>query len=220
MLPRREPMVYSRAEWISDAVVHVVGVVSAVVAAPVLVTLAWVWVGDTSAVAASIVYCLALIAMLVCSAIYNMAPFPARKDVFRRLDQSAIYMKIAGTYTPFAVLTGTHAGLFFAGIWSAAIAGASMIALGPRSVRRKSYILYLLIGWAGLIWGGPMLANLSGTGFVLIVVGGSVYTMGVLFLLWERLPFHNTIWHVFVLAATAVFYAAVLVEVLARTKTG
>jgi hemolysin III len=212
----RVPMVYSRAEVLSDAAVHAVGLVSALIAAPVLVTLAAVWFGDATTIAAAAVYGLSLIAMFLCSAVYNHLALPARKDVLRRLDQSAIYVKIAGSYTPFAVLTGTHAGLFLAGVWGTAVLGASLIILSPTPLKWASILLYLGLGWAGALIGGPMLAALSPAGFGLIVAAGSIYTAGLLFFLWERLPFHNTIWHVFVLAASFLLYAAVLLELSGR----
>jgi len=217
MLTRqRVPMVYSRAEVLSDAAVHAVGLVSALVAVPVLVTLAAVRFGDTTTVAAAAIYGVSLIAMFACSAIYNHLALPAWKDMLRRIDQSAIYIKIAGSYTPFAVLTGTHAGFFLAGVWGTAALGASLIILSPRPQKWASILIYLGLGWAGALIGGPMLAELSPVGFALIVAAGSIYTAGLFFFLWERLPFHNTIWHVFVLAATFVLYAAVLLELTGR----
>lgn len=216
MLRKRMPTVYSRAEMVSDAAVHVAGVIAALVAAPVLVTLAVVWFGDRGTVAAVLVYGLSLVVMLACSAVYHMAPLPAWKDFLRRIDQTAIYLKIAGTYTPFAVLTGSHAGLFLTGIWGAALAGASLILFGPARLKRPSLLLYLAIGWAGMLIGQPLLADLSPAGFALILSGGGLYTLGILFYLWERLPFQTTIWHVFVLTASAVLYSAVLVELWGR----
>jgi hemolysin III len=217
MLTReRVPMVYSRAEILSDAAVHAVGLVCALVAVPVLVTLAAVWFGDPTTVAAAAIYGASLIAMFACSAVYNLVALPAWQDVLRRVDQSAIYVKIAGSYTPFAVLTGTHAGFFLAGVWGTAMLGASLIILGPAWIRWASILLYLGLGWVGALVGAPMLAALSPAGFALIVAAGSLYTAGLLFFLWERLPFHNTIWHVFVLAASFVLYAAVLLELSGR----
>ena len=213
----RVPMIYSRAEVLSDAAVHAVGLVSALIAAPVLVTLAAVWFGDPTTVAAAAIYGLSLIAMFVCSAVYNHLALPARKDVLRRLDQSAIYVKIAGSYTPFAVLTGTHAGFFLAGVWGTAVLGASLIILSPTPLKWASILLYLGLGWAG---GADRRADagraLARSGFALIVAAGSIYTAGLFFFLWERLPFHNTIWHLFVLAASFVLYAAVLLELSGR----
>lgn len=217
-MPGRErlPMVYSRAEVLSDAAVHAVGLLSALIAVPVLVTLAAVWFGDPTTVAAAAIYGLSLIAMFACSAVYNLAPVPPWKDFLRRVDQSAIYVKIAGSYTPFAVLTGTHAGFFLAGVWGTAVLGASLIILYPSRLKWASILLYLGLGWLGALIGAPMLAALSPAGFALIVAAGSLYTAGLLFFLWERLPFHNTIWHVFVLAASFVLYAAVLLELSGR----
>ena len=83
-------------------------------------------------------------------------------------------------------------------------------------MRRPALVLYLGIGWAGLFAGQPLVAGLSTAGFSLIVAAGSVYTLGVIFYLWERLPFHNTIWHVFVLAASFALYAALMVELWQR----
>jgi len=216
MLPTRVPQVYSRAERLSDAAVHVAGVLAALMAAPVLITLAAVWFGDVGTVTAATVYSLSLVGMVTCSAIYHLAPLPAWKDFLRRVDQTAIYIKIAGTYTPFAVMAGTSAGIFLAGLWSAAFAGAAMILFGSTRMRLPSLVLYLGIGWAGVWAGQPLFEAISPESFWLILVGGCLYTFGVVFFLWERLPFHNTIWHVFVLAATAILYSAILVEFWGR----
>lgn len=217
MLPTRVPLVYSRAERLSDAAVHVMGVLAALMAAPVLITLAAVWFGDAGTVTAAAVYSISLVAMLTCSAIYHLAPLPAWKDFLRRVDQTAIYLKIAGTYTPFVVMSGTSAGLFLAGLWSAALTGAAMILFGSTRLRWPSLFLYLAIGWAGAWIGRPLFDAMSPETFWLIVTGGCIYTLGVVFFLWERLPFHNTIWHVFVLTATAILYSAVLVEFWGRS---
>lgn len=212
----REPAVYSRAERVSDAAVHAVGLVAALVGVVVLLALAARWSGEVPIVVAAGVYGLTLIGMFICSALYNIAAPPERRDTFRRVDQSAIYMKIAGSYTPFAVLTGTHMGFFLAGIWSAALAGATLILFGSERMRRPALALYLAIGWAGIFAGRPLVAGLSPEGFTLVLAAGLVYTIGVVFYLWERLPFHNTIWHVFVLAASFVLYAALVVELAHR----
>ncbi len=212
----RVPMVYSRAERLSDAAVHLTGIAAALIAVPVLITLAAVRIGEAPVVVAALVYGLCLIGMLACSAVNNMVHQPAWKDRLRRIDQSAIYLKIAGSYTPFAVLAGTHAGIFLAGVWSAALAGAAVRLLSASRLKWASILLYLAIGWAGAVAGGPLFAQMTTTGFVLILVAGGIYTLGVVFFVWERLPFHNTIWHAFVLAASFVLYAAILVEISRR----
>jgi hemolysin III len=204
--------VYTRAEYLSDAAIHVLGVLAALIAAPVLVTLTAVWTGDARSVTAVTIYAVTLIAMLSCSALYNMIRAEDWQPVLRRVDQSAIYMKIAGTYTPFVFLTGGQMGLFLAAVWSVAGAGAALIIFGSERVKPLAIVLYLGLGWAGAVWGGDMIAGLSTPGFVLLLIGGILYSVGVVFLLWRRLPFHNTIWHVFVLAATILLYASLIVE--------
>jgi hemolysin III len=211
-----EPLRYTRAELLSDAAVHVLGIAASLVALPVLVWLAIGWAGDARTVAALVIYGVSVLVLFVCSALNNMLRRPAWKERLRRLDQSAIYVKIAGSYTPFAVLAGSHAGLFLAGLWGMALAGASMRLLSGARLKWASIALYLLMGWAGAFFGGPLVEALSPEGALLIVVAGLTYTLGVVFFVWEGLPFHNTIWHVFVLAGTCVLYAAVVVELSGR----
>jgi len=204
--------VYTRAERIADAAVHIAGVAVALVAAPVLVTLAALWLDDRDLVMASSVYAISLIVMLGCSALYHMIPAPDWKDALRRLDQSAIYVKIAGTYTPFAVMSGPQATPFLVGLWAAAAAGVSLKLLTSRKLFGATIALYLAMGWAAVVLGAPILDRMTAEGYRLATIGGSLYTVGVLFLVWERMPFHNTIWHVFVLTASLMLYAAVLIE--------
>jgi hemolysin III len=203
---------YSRAERLSDAVVHVSGVAAALIAVPILVTLAVVLRGD--AIAGTGLYGTALIAMLVCSALYNMTREARRKALFRHLDQTAIFIKIASTYTPFVLLSGVGTGWLLPGLWGAALAGSVMRLLAPDRLRLVAVALALAMGWAGLFAGSDFFGGLSTAVIVLIVTGGALYTIGVAFFLFERLPFHYTIWHAFVLAASMVFYAAVTVQMV------
>ena len=204
---------YSRSERLSDAVIHVAGLVIVLAAVPVLITLAAVLRGDLTGVLAVSVYGAALLAMIGASALYNMAPHPRWSRLLKRLDHSAIYLKIAGTYTPFTLLSG-HGLWLLAGLWGAAFAGVGLKLVSPDRFRPFTLALYLGMGWAGLAAGGGLLATLSGPVVMLIVTGGVVYTLGVAFYLWERLPFHYTIWHALVLAASGVFYAAVTLHLV------
>ena len=205
---------YSRAEYLSDAAIHILGIGFALIAGPILVAVAAIRVGDASTITAVTIYALTLTAMLICSALYNMIRLPAWSDRLRRLDQSAIYLKIAGTYTPFVILFPGSPG-FLAGIWAVALAGVSLIVFSARRHTLLAIALYLSLGWAGLALGQPLMEQITPTGAILLLTGGLLYSGGVAFLLWHRLPFHNTIWHVFVLAATCVCYGAIAVELLA-----
>ena len=206
--------VYSRAERLADGILHVAGVTAALIAVPVMITVAVIWSGDASTIAAATVYGLSLIAMLALSASYHRARRPRAKEILRRLDHAAIYVKIAGTYTPFAVLlAGAHAAAILTGIWGAALAGLVLKTAAPRRWEGLALTLYLAMGWSGLVIGGPVLDEIPTAALVLVLTGGGLYTLGVVFHLWQRLAFHNAIWHGLVLAASVVFYAAILIEV-------
>lgn len=205
---------YSRAEYISDAIVHASGIGAALIGGPFLIALAVLWIGDAGIVTAVAVYVVTGLAMWSASAAYNLLQRPAWVERLRRMDQSAIYLKIAGTYTPFAALAAGQAG-FLAGIWTVAGIGAALILFSSR-LKGLAIPLYLGLGWAGAFWGGPLVAGLSPLGFWLLVAGGVTYSSGIAFLLWERLPFHNTIWHVFVFLGSLACYAAIAAELWQR----
>ncbi len=209
---------YTRAERLSDAVVHISGLSVVLMAVPVLVTLAVVLRGDAPAVIGTTLYGVALIAMILCSALYNMAEHEWWRAFFRHFDQTAIFLKIAATYTPFILLSGGQGAWLLPGLWGAAIFGAAMRMMAPDRLQLIAIGIALAMGWAGLLAGDSLLAALSPAVLILIVTGGVLYTIGVAFFLFDRLPFHITIWHVFVLAASIVFYAAVMVQ-LVQTAT-
>lgn len=205
---------YTRAERISDAVIHVSGLFVVLMAVPVLVTLAIVLRGDAAAVLGTTLYGVALIAMILFSALYNMAEHPQWRAFFRHFDHTAIYIKIAATYTPFILLSGAPNLWLLVGLWCAALCGSGMRMMAPDRLKLLAVAIALGMGWAGLLAGDAFFAGLSAQVIVLIVTGGVLYTVGAGIFLWDRLPFHNTIWHMFVLAASMVFYAAVMVHLV------
>ena len=207
---------YTRAEQRFDAAVHVLGVVGALVAVPLIIGTALLFSHDAAqpwAFVAVSIYGLAFLAMISASALYNLTPDAGLNWLYRRLDHSAIYIKIAGTYTPFTLIPGQ--GLWFmAGLWGAAFCGVALKCLSPERFRWAALALYLGMGWVGVLILPQMLATLPFATVVLIIAGGVVYTLGVGFYLSTRLLFHYAIWHVFVLAASFLFYAAVMVLII------
>jgi len=201
---------YSRAERVADTAVHVLGLAMALIAVPVLITLAAVLRGDAVAVVSTTIYGATLIAMLGASALYHIGHRHAWRGIYLRMDYSAIYLKIAGTYTPFILLSGAHAMPLLVGLWSAALTGTGLKVLAPDRFRWLSLALYLGMGWAGVFLGGTMFEVLSPAVIVLMCIGGGLYTIGVVFHLFSDLQFHISIWHGFVLVASALFFAAVL----------
>ncbi len=209
---------YSSAEIYADTTVHLVGVIGALLAVPVMITLTSVWRDEGDLIAAVAIYGASLLAMLGLSAGYNIASprLAGGKllEALRRLDHAAIYVKIAGTYTPYAVIAGGPVGRWLLiGVWTGAALGLLGKLLAPHKWERASVILYLAMGWAFVLAAGPVSAAITEATMILIIVGGCLYTIGVIFHLWHRLPFQNAIWHLFVLVASFVFYSAIIVEI-------
>lgn len=209
-IPRHE---YRPAERIADNVIHVVGIVAGFVGCIVLAVMTLPAAG-TRVLAGVGLYSGGLTVMLWCSALYNMAREGAWKRVMRRCDHAAIFVMIAGTYTPFSlvVIGGAWGWGLLAFVWTVALAGMALKLFWPHRFERLSVIVYLLMGWSILVVIEPLLAGISATGLVLLVTGGALYSLGVVFHLWSRLPFQNAIWHGFVLAAAGCHYAAILRE--------
>jgi hemolysin III len=207
---------YDRAEIIADGIVHGIGVFSGLIAATVLIVLAAVFASAYSVVTVS-VYAAGLLAMLGCSAAYNLWPVSRRKWVLRRFDHSAIYILIAATYTPvFAQLQDRiFAMSLLAGVWGVAAIGIVLKLFFPGRFDRVSVGLYLAMGWSGLIAYHAGISSLPQLALWFMVAGGLLYSFGIIFHAWRQLRFQNAIWHAFVLLGAACHYTAVLDLVLA-----
>jgi hemolysin III len=206
-------------ELAADRIVHTIGNFAGVVGSVMLVSIA-AGVAERPIFLASIVYSICLLTMLGCSATYNLASNASRRGFLRQLDHAAIFLMIAGTYTPFTTcrLHGVWAIGMTAAIWTGAITGAAIKLICPRGLKRSSIVAYLALGWMILLGMRPMLGSVDALTALLIGVGGVLYSIGVAFHLWRTLPFHSAIWHSCVLVAASCHYAAILHGVvLART---
>ena len=203
--------VYSREELISDAAVHLVALISALAAVPVLITLTAIWHGTFTGIVGVTIYGICLITMLSASLAYNHVYHPDWKERLRRLDLSAIYLKIAGTVTPFALLSGAGA-TFLAAMWTAAVVATVTVFLRRRRSTAVSVGIALAMGWAVLLGGQGVIGSVSWPVLGLMVAGGVVYTLGTPFLLMERVRYHNTIWHAFVVTASVIYFVAVFLH--------
>lgn len=212
-LPQRTG--YSRSEIVSDFIVHAMGLTAALLAVPILILRTWSLDGGMSGVVGVSIYGTTLIAMILCSTLYNMTHPETWSHVLQRMDHSAIYLKIAGTYTAFALLSPNPAGWFLVWIWACAALGAGLRSWAPDRWRGAAIGLYLVMGWSGAAAGAALFGEMSAGVFALILAGGILYTTGFAFYLWSRLPFHRTIWHLFVIVASAVFFTAVAAHALA-----
>jgi len=199
-------------ELAADRAVHLLGLSLGLPAAVAVVASAagggW---GELLSVA---LYAAGLLAMLGCSAAYHLRRTSPRRDWLRRLDHAAIFAMIAGTYTPFTLkLERAWATGLTAGIWTMAALGIAAKLWRPRALPSLSVALYLALGWIGLVALGPFTSTLALTTLLLLALGGVLYSAGVIFHLWQRLPYQNAIWHGFVLVAAGVHYSAVLTVV-------
>ena len=202
---------FAARELAADRAIHLLGIALGVTGAITIVVIAAVMrrLGDLPPI---LIYAAGLLAMLGCSAAYNMFRTSRWRDWLRRFDHAAIFAMIAGTYTPFTLLglKGTWSIALTAVIWAVAAIGIAIKLLKPQRIETVSIGLYLALGWIGVVAAGPFMAAFDSVTLSLLAAGGILYSSGVIFHLWHRLPYQNAIWHGFVLAAAAVHYAAVV----------
>ena len=202
---------YDRGELIVDGIVHVLGVSLGLVGAIAMVILTANSIRAADSLSVGI-YTIGLLTMLGFSAAYNLWPISRTKWVLRRFDHSAIYVMIAGTYTPFIaqMKIGVVSMGLLIGVWLVAIVGITLKLLLPGRLDRLAILLYLLLGWSGVVFYEPIAAALPSLSLWLLAAGGILYSTGVIFHVWQNLRFQNAIWHGFVLVAACCHYSAVL----------
>ncbi|MGE3142306.1 MAG: hemolysin III family protein [Hyphomonadaceae bacterium] len=205
----------SRAEHAADGIVHAIGIALGAVGGAALFALA-LSRGMAPVASAAALYALCLMLMLACSAIYNLTrPSPARR-VLRRLDEAAIFLMIAGSYTPFLIklLAPGYDMAAVAVVWLLALAGAAGKVLRPELSDRFWCAVYMAFAWLSALVIGPTAARLPLLALALLAAGGVIYSLGVLIYLNHGLPFRRAIWHALVLIAAASHYAAVFTGVV------
>jgi hemolysin III len=218
----RDFPIYSRGEYLADLAAHVFGLALGLVATIALLVEASHF-GQPLLIVGAGLYGLGLVAMLSCSAAYNLCPPSPLKSWLRRLDHAAIFLMIAGTYTPLLLnRVGGDWGLgLLSFVWLVAFGGAYLKIMFPRRWEMYTIALYVGLGWSILIAINPLLRSVSFESLILIGAGGVIYSVGVIFHLWDRLPYQNAIWHWLVLAAASCHYIAIMNEVaIAGTIVG
>ncbi len=215
---RRHPYLHLHADWrritraelLADGIVHAIGIVFAITAGAVLL---WLAAGRTAVAEyiATIFYVVSLLTVLSVSCAYNLWPASRAKWILRRFDHSAIYLLIAGTYTPLlAQLEGTTAGLMLALVWGAAIAGIVLKLRFPGRFDRAAIGFYLGIGWSGIVVAGDLAQIVPQSTIWYITAGGICYSAGVIFFVWRNLRFQSAVWHGFVVSGAGLHLAAMM----------
>jgi hemolysin III len=207
---------YNTAEEIANALTHGIGALLAFGGSAVLITLAAVW-GDAWQLGAAIVFGATLFVLYLASTLYHALPHPNAKRWFKVVDHCAIYLLIAGTYTPFSLIgLREHGGvLLFSVAWSLAAAGILFKLFTTGRFRGLSTALYVAMGWMALFAAPAMIDNLAPATLYWLAAGGIAYTAGVAFYLNRSLRFSHAVWHLFVLAGSGCHFVAVTQQVIA-----
>ena len=204
----------SHREEVASMVTHAAGILFSVAA---LVTMLVLSIGDPLKIVSAAIFGLSLVVLYSSSTLYHISTTTRWKARFQTLDHICIYLLIAGSYTPFTLITlkGPWGWSLFAAVWSMAIGGVFMKTLWKgKKDHWFSTALYLLMGWLIVLAAGPLWRGMSAGGLAWLAAGGLAYTLGVIFFAWERLPFNHAIWHLFVLGGSVCHVLAACLFVL------
>jgi hemolysin III len=207
--------VFSKKEELANATIHGVGAALSIVAIVLLVVFSSLE-GTALHVVSFLIYGVTMLLLYLSSTLVHSFPEGKTKDLFEIFDHSAIYLFIAGSYTPllFHVVQGTLGWVLFGVVWGMAVMGVVFKAFYAKKFLYTSTILYILMGWLIVFAWKPLLLNLSGTGLTLLIIGGLFYTVGTVFYVWRSFPYHHAIWHLFVLAGSIFHFFVILLYIL------
>lgn len=202
---------FSKGEEIANAITHGIGALLSIAALVLLIVFASIY-GNAWHVVSFTIFGSTMLFMYSCSTMLHSLPEGKAKNVFEILDHSSIYYFIAGTYTPFLFITidGWISWLLFGIVWSLAIAGTIFKSFFVKKYVITSTMLYVIMGWLIVFAWKPLSENLASNGLLFLVIGGVLYTVGSIFYMWKGFKFHHAIWHLFVIAGSAMHFFSVL----------
>ena len=212
-------MSYPRRWEVAHSISHGVGIVASIAGLTVLVAFSALH-GAPWSIFSSAVFGTTLILLYTASTLYHSATSRRSKRVFKILDHAAIYLLIAGTYTPFTLVTlrGLWGWGLFALVWTLAIGGVVLTSTLMDRVKTVSLVLYVVMGWLAVVAFKPLWQDLPRGGLILLGSGGLCYTFGLVFYGWKRFPAGHFIWHLLVLAGSVLHYLAVLFYVIPAAR--
>ena len=213
-----KPPRYSSAEEWANSITHGLGLVLAI-AGLVFMVFFTCWHGTARHIVSASIYGSTLVLLYLASTLYHAISRVRAKQVLRIFDHAAILLLIAGTYTPFTLISlqGAWGWSLFGVIWGLALVGLILELTRLRRLRALLIGLYIVMGWTVVVATKPMLAHVAPTGLWLLLAGGLCYTGGLGFYLWRRLPFHHALWHLCVLAGSTLHYFSVVYAVLPQS---
>ncbi len=206
---------YTLAEEVAHSLTHGLGMLLSIAGMVILVRFSS-HNGDAWHVVSSSIYGSSLILLYGASTLYHAIPHPNAKAVLQRIDHAAIYLLIAGTYTPFLLISlrESWGWPLFGIIWTLALIGVTLEFINWKPFEKISLALYLGMGWIIVFAINPMLEQVETGGLVLLLIGGLCYSFGVIFYVWEKLAFNHAIWHLFVLAGSVLHFFSILFYVI------
>jgi hemolysin III len=206
---------YSLGEEIAHAVTHGIGIILSVAGLALLVTFASLN-GDVWHITSCSIYGATLILLYTTSTLYHGIPMPRIKRLLRRFDHAAIFLLIAGTYTPFTLVNmrGGWGWTLFGLVWGIAVVGILLELFRSRRLKCLSLALYLGLGWLVMIAIKPLIDSVETGGLVLLLSGGLCYTLGVIFYIWKHMAYHHAVWHLFVMAGSVLHFFSVFFYVV------
>ena len=215
----RERLVYySEEEELVNRCTHAFGALLSLVGVTALIVLA-AGQHDAYRIVSACIYGVSMVTFYCLSTAYHSVRKPSTRYVFRILDHASIYLMIAGSYTPFALVTlrGPWGWSLFGTVWGLGTVGAAMKIFTTHRLRYIGPLLYIALGWIVVIAWHPLSAALASNGIFLLFAGGVAYTLGVVIYLWDRIPYNHAIWHLFVLTGSACHFFAIFYYVTPRT---
>ncbi|MDJ1472331.1 hemolysin III family protein [Cytophagaceae bacterium DM2B3-1] len=211
----KQPYTQSVIEEIANSITHGIGTLLSIAGLVILIVAACLK-GDVWHVVSFAVFGSCLVLLYLASTLYHSFQSEKVKNIFRVMDHSAIYLLIAGSYTPFTLtlLRGGWGWSLFGIVWGLALGGIVFKLFFVNKFNVLSTIIYLMMGWMIVVAAKPLINTLPVNGLYFLLAGGASYSLGTIFYLWEKLRFHHAIWHLFVLLGSVCHFFAVLLYTL------
>ena len=203
---------YTVKEELGNTITHSIGIFLSIIGSFIIIINACIYNGSLLYILSSIIFSSSLLLMYSASTFYHFIKNKKLKILFQKLDHCAIYILIAGSYTPFTLITlNNDSGIYlFIFIWGLALIGILIETYSLKNSFYYSMILYIAMGWSVLIFFQPLYNTLNINGLFLLILGGLFYTFGIIFFVWQKIPYNHMIWHIFVLAGSISHYLAIL----------
>ena len=206
---------YTLGEEIFNSTTHGIGTIISIAALVIMIVISASH-NDPLAVVSSVIFGITLILLYISSTLYHALTNKTAKKVFQILDHCTIYLLIAGSYTPYALLTigGAKGWVIFGIIWSLALVGIILNSINLKKFQVISTLLYIGMGWAVVFYFKDLLANLALGGIILLAAGGIAYTLGIVFYVVKKVKYFHSIWHLFVLAGSICHILSIMLFVI------